>query len=203
MVGCIFLMAKRYFMLMRLQAAKTWMRVPHEPPADSVAGKTVGIVGTGAIGQEVAWRCDALGMRVLGLRRTPAPLPHFREVVGPAGLPLLREADFLVLAAPLTSETRGLLGASELRQMKRSAYLINVGRGALTVEADLVRALRERWIAGACLDVFEQEPLGRIVDFTDRRHRGSVRLKRRAEWARRESKWQATPPRPATPRLTA
>ncbi len=159
-VGCIFLCAKHYLMLARLQAQRIWMGVPHEPPADSVHDKTVGIVGCGAIGQEIARRCAALGMRVLGLRRHPAPLPGFDAIVGPDGLPmLLREADFLILAAPLTSETRGMLGAAELRRMKPTAYLINVGRGALTVEADLIVALREGRIAGACLDVFEQEPL--------------------------------------------
>jgi phosphoglycerate dehydrogenase-like enzyme len=147
-------------MLLRLQAARTWMGVPHEPPANPVTGKTVGIVGTGAIGREVAWRCQALGLRVLGLRRSPQPEPGFQEVVGPGELPsLLGASDFLVLAAPLTPETRGLLGEAELRMMKPSAYLINVARGALVVEDDLVRALREGWIAGACLDVFEREPL--------------------------------------------
>jgi phosphoglycerate dehydrogenase-like enzyme len=159
-IGCIFLMAKRYQMLARLQAERTWMGVPHEPPADSVGGKTVAIVGTGAIGQEVAWRAAALGMRVIGLRRSPRPTPHFECVVGPEGLPtLLKEADYLVLSSPLTPETRGMIGEAQLRQMKRTAYLINVGRGALTVESDVVTALKEGWIAGACIDVFEQEPL--------------------------------------------
>jgi phosphoglycerate dehydrogenase-like enzyme len=159
-IGCIFLLAKRFPMLMRFQVERTWMGVPHEPPADSVGGKTVAIVGTGAIGREVAWRAAALGMRVLGLRRSPRPMEHFERVVGRDELPLLlREADFLVLASPLTDETRGMIGRAELEQMKPTAYLINVGRGALTVEDDLVAALRERRIAGACLDVFEREPL--------------------------------------------
>lgn len=167
-VGCIFLMAKRYRMLMRLQSEHRWMRVPHEPPADSVAGKTVGIVGTGAIGREVAWRCAALGMRVLGLRRSPQPMEHFEQVVGPDGLPtLLRESDFLVLASPLTDETRGMIGAAQIDQMKPTAYLINVGRGPLTNEAELIEALRARRIAGACIDVFAREPLPEDSPFWD------------------------------------
>src|SRR4051812_6314020 len=72
---------------------------------------------------------------------------------------MLAEADFVALAAPLTAETRGLIGETALRAMKPTAYLINVSRGAVVQEAALVRALRERWIAGASLDVFEQEPL--------------------------------------------
>jgi phosphoglycerate dehydrogenase-like enzyme len=159
-VGCIFLLSKRFPMLLRAQAAREW--APHDLPAEPVAGKSVGIVGAGAIGAEVAWRCAALGMRVLGIKRTPSPLPHFKEVLGPDGLPrLLDEADFLVLACPLTPETRGMIGEPQLRRMKRSAYLINIARGGLTVEADLVRALRERRIAGACLDTFDREPLPR------------------------------------------
>lgn len=159
-VGCIFLMAKRYPMLMKFQREGFWLPVPHEPPADPIRGRTVCIIGTGGIGREVAWRCDALGMRVLGLRRNPTPMPYFEQVVGQDQLPmLLKEADFLVLSSPLTPLTRGMIGAEQFKQMKPTAYLINIGRGALTVEKDLVQALQEGWIAGACLDVFETEPL--------------------------------------------
>ena len=80
--------------------------------------------------------------------------------MGPEGTPeILAEADFVVVATPLTPETRGLIGARELRRMKKTAYLVNVGRGEHIDEAALVRALREKWIAGAALDVFQREPL--------------------------------------------
>jgi phosphoglycerate dehydrogenase-like enzyme len=71
----------------------------------------------------------------------------------------LAEADYVVMCAALTGKTRGMMGEAELRQMKATAYFINISRGALVVEEALLRALRERWIAGACLDVFVQEPL--------------------------------------------
>jgi phosphoglycerate dehydrogenase-like enzyme len=101
-------------------------------------------------------------MRVLGTKRTPVPLSHFDRVLGPDGLPaLLKDSDFVVLACPLTPETQGMIGEAQLRTMKRSGFLINVARGGVIVEKDLVRALEEEWIAGACLDVFEEEPLPR------------------------------------------
>ena len=157
-VGYIFLMTKRFPDLLRAQAERRWMS--HEPPAQDVIGKTVGIVGAGAIGVEVAWRCAALGMRVIGMKRSPAPVAHFEKVLGPDGLgEILGESDFVVLSSPLTDQTRGMIGAPQLRQMKPTAHLLNIARGGLTVEADLVRALAEGWIAGACLDVFDQEPL--------------------------------------------
>ena len=97
---------------------------------------------------------------MIGTRRTPAPIPGVETVLGPEGLPdVLRESDIVVVALPLTERTRGLLGEREFRMMKPTALFINIGRGPIVQEAALVRALRERWIAGAALDVFEQEPL--------------------------------------------
>ncbi|MCX6551464.1 MAG: D-2-hydroxyacid dehydrogenase [Acidobacteria bacterium] len=125
-------------------------------------GKTVGIVGLGAIGREVARMASALGLRVIGTRRetdTPVP-PGVDEALPPERLAeLLAAADTVVLAAPLTAETRGMIGVEQFRQMKRSAWLINVARGKLVRENDLVDALRAGTIAGSALDVVEHEPL--------------------------------------------
>lgn len=150
------MVSKRMPALLDAQAARQW--APPDP--DELAGLTVGIVGAGAIGTELAKRCVAFDMRVIGMRRTPRPVPYFEHVGGPEALPdLLRQSDFVVLACPLTPETRGMIAAPQLRQMKSSAYLINIARGALIVDNDLLQALNEGWIAGACLDAFEQEPL--------------------------------------------
>jgi phosphoglycerate dehydrogenase-like enzyme len=155
-VAYLFAVSKRLPQLLQAQAAHEW----RPPDPDELGGKTIGIVGAGAIGAEVARRCAALGMRVVGIKRTPAPLAHFEQVLPPSELPaLLAQSDFVVLATPLTTETRGMIGEVQLRQMKPTAYVINVARGALIVEADLIRALREEWIAGACLDAHEREPL--------------------------------------------
>ncbi len=106
-------------------------------------------------------RAKAFGMRTLGLRRHAAPVAGVDEVLmGSAGLArLLAESDFVVLAAALTGETRALIGAAQFTQMKPTAWLINIARGGLVDEPALVAALQGGQIAGACLDVFAQEPL--------------------------------------------
>lgn len=155
-IGLIFLASKQFPALQAAQRERLWTR----PAPDFVRDKMVGVIGTGAIGCEVARLAHALGMRVIGTKRKPEPLPYFERVLPPHGLAdLLGQSDFVVLACPLTAETRNLLGAVELRRMKPTAYLINIARGGIVVEDDLVRALQEGWIAGACLDVFEHEPL--------------------------------------------
>jgi phosphoglycerate dehydrogenase-like enzyme len=145
---------------MRAQATHTW-RPMENAEVFELAGKTLLLVGLGAIGQRTARVAAALGMRVLGVRRTASqPFPGVERVAGIESLhDLLPEADFVVLMTPLTPETRGLIGERELHLMKRDAYLINVARGGVVDEAALVRALREEWIAGTGLDVFEREPL--------------------------------------------
>lgn len=155
-IAFIFQMSKRLPMLQVAQAEHRWAR----PDPDFVRGKTVGIVGAGAIGAEVARLAHALGLRVIGTKRNPEPLPYFEKLLPPSALSqVLAASDFVVLACPLTAETRNLIGADQLRQMKPTSYLINIARGGIVVESDLVRALQEGWIAGACLDAFETEPL--------------------------------------------
>lgn len=125
-------------------------------------GRTLGIVGLGAIGCELARMAAGLGMTVIGTRReTEAPVPEgVTRAMAPGELPeLLARADAVVLAAPLTDETRGLIGATELGLMKPSAWLVNVARGKLVREPALVEALAAGVIAGAGLDVVDHEPL--------------------------------------------
>ncbi len=131
------------------------------PPMGQLAGASLGLVGFGAIGHAIAGRAAALGMRVRAVRRRPAADPAPAEAQwGPERLPeLIERSDWLVLAAPLTAETRGLIGRDALARMPRHAVLVNLGRGALVDEAALVEALASGRIAGAALDVFEEEPL--------------------------------------------
>ncbi len=124
-------------------------------------GKTVGIVGAGAIGQAVGVRCQAFGMRTIGLCRDvskPTPgmdvtLPHLQYH------DLILASDAVVLALPLTPDTRMMFGEDEVEIMRKDAYVINIGRGGLVDETWLLKALQNRWIAGAGLDVFVDEPL--------------------------------------------
>jgi glyoxylate reductase len=124
-----------------------------------VHGTTLGVIGLGRIGQAIARRAQGFGMRVLYHKRTPDP-EAARSVNAEyrSKADLLRESDFVVLSIPLTAETRHLIGAAELALMKPTAFLVNVARGPVVDEAALVDALRARRIAGAGLDVFEDEP---------------------------------------------
>ncbi|GIW06696.1 MAG: 2-hydroxyacid dehydrogenase [Dehalococcoidia bacterium] len=156
-IGAILLLAKLYPKWVNEEARRQWSGGRIE----EILGQTVGIFGLGGIGDETARLAHALGMRVIAAKRSPgAPPPYVDALYGPDGLPiLLRESDFLVLAAPATPETEGLVGAAELAQMKPTARLINVGRGSILDEDALAAALREGRLAGAALDVYRVEPL--------------------------------------------
>lgn len=127
-----------------------------------IAGATLGLIGVGSIGRRVAQMASALGMRVLAVREhVEKERPEgVEEVFTPLALDeMLKQSDYVVVAAPLIAATHGLIDAERLAAMKAEACLINVGRGAQVDEAALVEALRARRIAGAALDVFEREPL--------------------------------------------
>jgi D-2-hydroxyacid dehydrogenase (NADP+) len=135
-----------------------------DPPAwdetFTLEGESVCVVGLGTLGRGVARRADALGMHVTGVRRTPTPVEHVSEVFAPADLhAAISNARFVVLAVPLTPATTGMVGASELDAMREDAYLVNVARGDVVDQSALVDALTASDIAGAALDVFEDEPL--------------------------------------------
>jgi phosphoglycerate dehydrogenase-like enzyme len=152
--------AKSAHRLFRSQAERRWTRFL---PAE-LRGKTVGVVGMGHIGTEVARLAQAFGCRVLAIRGSALERrrgePPADELLPPSDLSyLLSESDYVVLAVPLTERTRRLIGEEELRAMKPTAVLVNISRGAVVDEAALTRALKEGWIGGAGLDVFEREPL--------------------------------------------
>ena len=151
------LVARRLPELMAFQRQRRWESVVQQ----ELYGQTVGIVGLGPIGLGIAARAKAFGMRTLGLRRRDLPAENVDEVLtGQEGLVrLLAESDYVIVAAALTGETRALLGPAEIVLMKPSAWLINIARGGLIDEPALIRALQNGKIAGACLDVFAQEPL--------------------------------------------
>ena len=143
----------------QLKQQKQWQRLG----VTVLRSKTVGIVGLGHIGKEVARLAKAFGMRVMATERSvrrPKSARYVDALLPPAELPkLLSESDYVVICVPLTAETKGLIGDRELRLMKPSAYIINVARGKVIDEDALVRALEEKRIAGAGLDVFSTEPL--------------------------------------------
>jgi phosphoglycerate dehydrogenase-like enzyme len=131
--------------------------------AGELGGKTLGIVGVGAIGTRVAELASAFDVEVIGTKRTPETAPDVvDEAYPPDGLPeLLARSDYLVLACPLVEATRGLIGTEELMSMRSDAVLVNVARGEIVEESALETALQQKRIRGAALDVFEEEPLPR------------------------------------------
>ncbi len=171
-LAAILYFAKDFPRMLRNQKSQRWERFD----VDEIAGQTVGIIGYGDIGRAVAIRARDMGMKVLALKRHP---PTQSDALASKGDPLhsktdplvdrfyappqihqmLAACDYVVVAAPLTSETRHMISGAEFAAMKRSSILINVGRGPVVDQAALVRALAAGQIRGAGLDVFEHEPI--------------------------------------------
>lgn len=164
-MALIFALAKQIPQAVRLQQKHTWgqeIMWQGNPRPREVAGATLGLVGLGSIGRVVATRAAALGMRVIATREnTQKEKPASVEQVYAADEinTLLENSDYVVLAAPTTSATTGLINADRLAHMKPEAFLINVGRGPLVDAEALAVALHNKKIGGAALDVFDQEPL--------------------------------------------
>ncbi len=138
------------------QRAHRWGKVFATP----IAGKTAVVLGLGNMGRAAAEKAKLLGVRIIGVKRNPTPDPVADKVVGPAALrDVLPEADFLLIATPLTAETRGMVGAAELALMKDTAGIVNIGRAAVMDYDALAAALRGGKFSGAILDVFNPEPL--------------------------------------------
>ena len=153
----ILMVARRLPQFIEQQREHRWEGIQQ----DELTESTIGIVGLGPIGLGVAKRAKAFGMRTMGLRRHDRPAENVDEVVtGPGGLDrLMRESDYIVIAAALTDETRHIIGAGEIAKMKSSAWIVNIARGAHIDQDALVDALQSNAIGGACLDVTTPEPL--------------------------------------------
>jgi phosphoglycerate dehydrogenase-like enzyme len=155
-LGALFHLTKPYAAAAFDQRERRWTRRISE----TLAGKTLGILGLGAIGAEVARKAAALELTVIGTKQRPASIAGVTRVYPPEHTDeVLAAADFVLLLLPVTAETRGFMNARRLKAMKPTAFLLNFGRGDLVVDADLVEAVRSRTIAGAVLDVFTVEPL--------------------------------------------
>ncbi len=138
-------------------------------PPERLEGKTVGIVGLGSVGTEIANLCGALGAHVIGVRRTKGAAPHVEHVYAQEEIAaFLSQCDVLVLALPATPQTRNFMSLGRLAMLKSSAFIINVGRGSALPAANLVTALDRGLLAGAAVDVFEAEPLPRDSPLWDR-----------------------------------
>lgn len=156
-MGMILAFSRDFLPAIRHQKDRLWT---YDFQLTELRGKELLIVGAGSIGQMLAKKAKAFEMRVVGLKRTPEELRDF-DVVLPLDdmLKAMETADYIVILAPLTKETRGMVGEDAFRRMKKNAVLINLGRGPLVEEEALLSALKEKRIRGAGLDVFHREPL--------------------------------------------
>lgn len=141
---------------LRSQRSRQWVRFP----ATLIKGKTVVIVGIGAIAEELAPRCKAMGMTVIGVTSARRPVAGIDRMYGRDEIiNAVREADYLVLLTPYSPETRHFVNAAVFAAMKPTSYLVNLARGGVVDEAALIEALQDGKLAGAALDVFAKEPL--------------------------------------------
>lgn len=155
-MAAVLMHAKRLRQRWANQQTRTWAEVH----CDELRGATMVVLGTGHIGKAVARLAQVFRMRTVGVRRNPAPAEGFDDVVGAADLhSVLTQADYLVVACPLTPETEGMIGPAEFAAIKRGAYLINISRGKVVQEPALLATLRDGTLSGAFLDAHAQEPL--------------------------------------------
>lgn len=155
-LGALFHITKRFHTIALQQAESKWLR----SVSDTLAGKTLGILGLGAIGQQLAMKAAALEMRVIGTKRTPEAVTGVEKVYGFDDTDkVLAQSDYVVVLLPVTPLTENLLNGARLAKMKPTAWLINFARGAIIVDDDLIAAVKAKTIAGAVLDVFRTEPL--------------------------------------------
>lgn len=155
-LGALFHIAKPYAAIAEDQRASRWTR----RVSTNLAGATLGILGLGAIGGELARKAAALEMRVIGTRRKVAPMEGVEHVYAPDDTnAVLAQSDYVVLLLPATPATDNFMDASRFAAMKPSSWLINFGRGPIIHDADLIAAVTQKKIAGAILDVFRTEPL--------------------------------------------
>lgn len=167
----------------RYSAGTLFCDISH--PYPELAGKTLGVIGMGTIGTRVAAVASAFGMRVVYY--STSGTSHNTDYPSVPLDALLRQADAVTIHAPLNARTKGLIGAAELRQMKPSAFLLNLGRGGIADEAALAQAVDEGVIAGAALDVFVSEPLPADHPLLHVRHPERFRFTPHVAWASREA----------------
>ena len=163
-LGVMLSFARKLHLARDAQHERRWIQdqlLEHGPPFGELSGSTLGLVGFGRVGTAIATRARSLGMEVIAVRRHPVspPDPAHHQWGSDRLGELLGRADWVVLAAALTTETQNLIGAAQLARMKPGAVLVNLGRGALVDEAALIAALERGSLAGAALDVVEKEPL--------------------------------------------
>lgn len=157
---CYILSFLRAFPQLQIHQRKHYWKKPEHPVPTEAVGKTVAILGMGAIGSDVARKCKAFDMKVIGCKRTPTPMEYVDEMYSTADMEkVLKQADFVVCLIPHSPESEKTFGAEQFAMMKDTAVFINIGRGAVVDTDAMVEALKNGVIAGAALDALDPEPL--------------------------------------------
>ncbi len=150
-------LARNFHLMFRNQLNRKWDR---SVPQDEINGCTVGIIGLGGIGQEIARKASMLGMRVVGVKHTPSPLEGVEHVYGPPQMEaVFKQSDYVINLLPYTPDTKGLIDKTMFAAMKKTACFINLGRGPTVNQPDLIAALQENKIRALFSDVYAEEPL--------------------------------------------
>lgn len=163
-MGMILYLSKNFAGCEKFKNDTEWTQWELAGKMNQLSGKTIGIIGFGNIGKAISQKAKAFEMKVIATRRLQKKIEHKKivdELIPLSELDyLLGESDYVVIACPLTPLTKGMIGKEKLTKMKSTAYLINIGRGAIVDERALIQVLQNQKIAGAGLDVFSKEPLG-------------------------------------------
>ena len=156
-IAAMITLARNFHLAFRNQLKKKWDR---SVPQDEINGCTVGIIGLGAIGQEIARKASVLGMRVIGVKHDPCPLEGVEQVYGPAQMEsVFKKSDYVINLLPDTPDTKGLINKTMFAAMKNTACFINLGRGPTVNQPDLIEALQKKKIRALFSDVYAEEPL--------------------------------------------
>jgi phosphoglycerate dehydrogenase-like enzyme len=160
-LGMMFMFARKLHLCMHQQVKSEWNRDGFEGAVGELFRSTLGVIGLGDIGEALAQRAKSLGMKVIATRRHPERISPFVDMLLPSSEleTLLKQSDYIAVCAPLTSETRGMIGEAQFNIMKSIAVIINIARGAIIDQDALINALQTGQIAGAGLDVTTPEPL--------------------------------------------
>jgi len=166
-IGMIIALDRKLHKAIVNQTKRKWNREEFQDVKE-MYGKTIGIIGLGSIGTRIAEIAKCLGLKVLAVKKEPAKATLAGKIYSLEGLDkLLTKSDYVVICLPLTPETKHLFDESRFRKMKPSAYLVNISRGEVVDETALIEALKKKTIDGACVDVFEKEPLPESSELYD------------------------------------
>jgi len=155
-MGLLLMIARKSVYYVKAQMDKKWEHVTN----DELYGKTIGFLGIGAIAREIARKLQPFDVKIIGIKNRVEEVEYFDEVYGKHEMDrLLKQSDYVITLLPLTDETYHIIGEEQFKKMKNTAWFINIARGSIVDEKALIKALKEGWIAGAGLDVFEEEPL--------------------------------------------